>query len=325
MTKSAQPFRTIGGYMCLQLLENKSYHPSLLALNTARNSLEYILRVKGYTTIYIPYFTCGVLLEPIEKLGLKYHFYAVDQQLNPVVDYQPAEDTCLLYTNYFGLKTDTVLALSKSIQNLIIDNAQAFYAAPVPGIDTFYSCRKFFGVSDGAYLSIAAEERLELDTDASLERFSHLIKSLDQGIEAAYPDFVRNDDSLMHNNIRSMSPLTQKILSGIDYRRCAEIRRENYAFLHAQLSGRNELQLECAPDEVPMVYPFLIDQPDIRQKLIQQKIFVATYWPNVYEWAQPDSFDYYLTRNMVPLPIDHRYNLDDMQYLVHTLNAVLAV
>jgi hypothetical protein len=264
-------------------------------------------------------------MEPIKKLGLKYHFYTIDKQLNPVVDYRPAQHTCLLYTNYFGIKTDTVLALSKSIENLIVDNAQAFYAAPLPGIDTFYSCRKFFGVSDGAYLSISTDERLELATDSSWERFSHLTKSLDQGIEAAYPDFISNDDALINNDIRLMSPLTEKILSGIDYRRCAAIRRENFAFLHAQLSGKNELKLECAPDDVPMVYPLLINRPELKQKLIAQKIFVATYWPNVYDWTQPDSMECYLTRNIVPLPVDHRYNLDDMQYVLNILNSILAV
>ena len=38
-------------------------------------------------------------------------------------------------------------------KNLIIDNAQAFFAKPLLGIDTFYSPRKFVGVSDGGILA----------------------------------------------------------------------------------------------------------------------------------------------------------------------------
>jgi hypothetical protein len=57
--------------------------------------------------------------------------------------------------------------------------------------------------------------------------------------------------------------------------------------------------------------------------LIKEKIFVATYWPNVFDWTLPDSMEYYLAKNIVPLPIDQRYNLDDMQYMVTVLKNLL--
>ena len=52
-----------------------------------------------------------------------------------------------LYTNYFGLKQGCVKLLEKKYgDHLIVDNAQAFFAKPIKGIDTFYSARKFFGL-----------------------------------------------------------------------------------------------------------------------------------------------------------------------------------
>lgn len=36
---------------------------------------------------------------------------------------------------------------------IILDNTQSFFQKPISGIDTIYSCRKYFGVPDGAYLS----------------------------------------------------------------------------------------------------------------------------------------------------------------------------
>lgn len=38
-----------------------------------------------------------------------------------------------LYTNYFGLKQDTVLYLSRFYPNLIVDNAQAFLQNQLKG------------------------------------------------------------------------------------------------------------------------------------------------------------------------------------------------
>jgi len=39
---------------------------------------------------------------------------------------------------------------------LIVDNTQAFYAQPLEDIDTFYTCRKFFGVDMVPYVIKAA-------------------------------------------------------------------------------------------------------------------------------------------------------------------------
>ena len=144
--------KAIGGYIELQLPKGDEYYPSLIKLNTGRNALEYILKANNYVSIYIPYFTCEVLLEPIKRLGIQYYFYTIDKNLDPVIDFHIAPNECFLYTNYFGIKQQTINRLSKEIPNLIVDASQAFFSKPLSGIDTFYSCRKFFGVPDGAYL-----------------------------------------------------------------------------------------------------------------------------------------------------------------------------
>lgn len=65
----------IGGYFGLELNNKNEYHSKAIRLNTGRNALEYILRTKKYHKIYLPYYTCKVLLEPIIKLNLLYEFY----------------------------------------------------------------------------------------------------------------------------------------------------------------------------------------------------------------------------------------------------------
>jgi hypothetical protein len=323
MPKATFPVKTLGGYMGLQLPKGKPYYPDLIRLNTARNSLEYILITKGFTTIYLPYFTCEVILEPIKRLELYYHFYKIDENMDPIIDFKVDDLSCMLYTNYYGVKTATVKALSKTQKNLIIDNAQAFYAAPIPGIDTFYSCRKFFGVPDGAYLYTTGAKRLKLEQDVSVDRFSHLIKAIDINIEAGYPDYVRNNDVLIDNELKAMSNLTQSILGTIDYEHCALIRKENFALLHQELAAVNLLKIDFSAEDTPMVYPLLVNQPNLKALLIKQKIFVATYWPNVFDWTLPDSMEYYLAENIVPLPIDQRYGLEDMQYMVNIIKDLL--
>lgn len=315
--------KTIGGYFQLTLAQGKEYYPDLIKLNTSRNALEYILIIKGYTKIYLPYFTCEVLLEPLTRLNIPYRFYNINKALEPIVDFEIGPTECLLYTNYFGLKQDTVKRLKETVKNLIIDNAQAFFSKPLPGTDTFYSCRKFFGVPDGAYLQINTDDRLILEKDRSANRLGHLTRSIDYGIEYSYRDFIENEEELKDNDIKTMSSLTQTLLAGINYRESKNKRIENFKFLNDNLFLVNELAFVFPEDVAAMVYPLLLSKKGVKAKLIEKKIFVPTYWPNVLKWTTSRTLEYNLAKNVVYLPVDQRYDVNDMAYMVDVLKKVI--
>lgn len=299
--------------------EGREYYPDLIKLNTSRNALAYILKLKRYTKIYIPYFTCDVLLEAMHSLNIPYQFYKINERLEPVFDFQIGPTECFLYNNYFGLKEKAVKKVSQIIDNLIIDNAQAFFSEPMPDTDTFYSCRKFFGVPDGAYLQVNTNDRLKLENDISADRFSHLLKSIDHGIEYSYADFIENETGLNNNEIKTMSRLTQTMLSGVDYEAAKQKRIENFDFLHKNLSSVNELEFEFPKSTPAMLYPLLISKTGVKEKLIEKKVFTPTYWPNVLEWTRDDMIEHKLARDVVHLPIDHRYDLNDMAYILEII------
>lgn len=315
--------KAIGGYLNLQLPIKEEYYPSLIKLNTGRNALEYILKVNNYSSIYIPYYTCEVLLEPIRKSGIPFHFYTIDKNLDPIVDFEIEASECFLYTNYFGIKQHTVNNLAKMGMNLIIDNSQAFYAKPLPGIDTFYSCRKFFGVPDGSYLQSKHISSAKFERDVSYERMSHLLISIDQSIEKGYESFKINNDVLSKNPIRRMSFLTEYLLKSIDYEDCKTKRNRNFNILHNALSGNNQLAIDTSLIDGPLCYPFLSNKENIKKKLIAKRVFAPVFWPNVLKWTTEKMFENYLTQNLVPLPIDHRYDQDDMERIINYLKQML--
>ena len=299
----------IGGYFELELRKGEHYHKNALRLNTARNCFEYILRARKYTKVYIPYYTCEVMLEPLKKCNVDYVFYHINEQLEPVESYQLQPTEAFLYTNYYGLKQRCVERLAKEYgKQLIVDNAQAFFAEPLEGIDTFYSARKFFGVADGAYLYTDAHLDIEFEQDQSFQRMSHLLIRADVGAEAGYGEFRRNDDSLIDNPIRLMSNLTEKVLCSIDYESAKQLRRSNYMLLDERLSAKNGIHLTLDEDAVPMVYPYLTDDATLRQRLIANCIYVATYWPNVE--GNLKNYEAQLKENLIPLPISQNYELN---------------
>ncbi len=304
----------------MELPQFEEYHKAAIKLNTGRNCLEYILRARSYNKVYIPYYTCDVVLEPFRKLGVPFEYYHIDIHFEICDRFTLKEGEALLYTNYYGLKQSYVEKLAEKVGNrLIVDNTQAFYAKPIKGIDSFYTCRKFFGVPDGAYLYTDKQLDMEFEQDHSYERMDSLTKRIDLSPEAGYQDFHNTSKSLVGQPIMRMSKLTQRMMQGIDYETVSRRRRENYQILHEALGKENNIELPLNDDAVPMVYPYLVPVKGLREMLIEKKIFVARYWPNVLEWTKPDDIDYMMVSQMQPLPVDQRYGESEMNFIIRTI------
>lgn len=71
------------------------------------------------------------------------------------------------------------------------------------------------------------------------------------------------------------------------------------------------------------MYPYLTDRGEqIKRKLVTKKIYVPTLWPNVLHDCSADSYEYYLAQNLVFLPIDQRYTVNDMNYMLTVLDEI---
>ncbi|MCH5231025.1 MAG: hypothetical protein J1F43_04440 [Muribaculaceae bacterium] len=324
--------KEIGGYFELEL--NERYRPSLHSdgyqFNSGRHALEFILLSMGSKVkkIYLPYFTCEVVLQPITKLNIPYEFYPINFSLE--IDNPPAlkEGEYIIFNNYFGIKDVSIQTLALLYKDkIIIDNSQAWYAPEIAKTMMFYSPRKYFGLPDGG-IATGLEKNLSnenlyksLDKDFSYRRFSHLLKRHELSASEGYQDFSRNSSLLGTEPLKKMSDLTTKLLGSIDMQIAKDKRRENFDFLNQHLDSLNKFNLPSLDTFAsPLVYPFLSFKEDLRTKLIENKIFVPTYWPNVYEWCDKDSTEYQLTKYLLPIPIDQRYGVDEMLKIIQVIN-----
>ena len=115
-----------------------------------------------------------------------------------------------------------------------------------------------------------------------------------------------------------MSKLTETLIAVIDYEYIKQKRRKNYLYLYEQLLSINTLNPVLSNQDIPMVYPFLpmSKGEQLKKKLIDNCIYVATYWN-----GQKDTeFGKELEKNLLALPIDQRYDLDDMKKIIEVLN-----
>lgn len=301
--------RAIGGYFSLELCCGNEYWKNAIRLNSGRNCLRFLVRSYGIKTLFVPSYTCPVVWEALERENCHLEYYAIDQNFMPLCEFPL--DAYILYTNYFGVCTDNAVALAQKYPNLIVDCSQSFYSDRI-GLASFNSARKFFGVPDGAYLFTDKDSIDGLEQDISSGRASHLLLRTDIDAQSGYHAFHENEDAICRENIKLMSKLTRRILMGIDYERTANIRRSNYEQLHHSLQDINRWTGGLTETDVPMAYPFLCSSKGLRQKLIDEQIFVAKYWSGQTDRGMGLDFE----ENLLALPIDQRYNSDDMSRIL---------
>ena len=68
-----------------------------------------------------------------------------------------------------------------------------------------------------------------------------------------------------------------------------------------------------------MVYPFMTDtNRNLRKELIDNKIFVARYWPNV-EMLNGFETEFNMANGIIPLPCDQRYGEREMDRIIDVI------
>jgi hypothetical protein len=257
------------------------------------------------------------VLEPFQRLGIPTAFYSINELLEPNDLPSLQEGEAMLYTNYFGLKDQYCDFLAANHPNVILDCTQALFYVPCAAVDAFYSYRKFVGVADGAFAHLADNARLpdRLPSSTSAELCSHLLMRRDAGAEAGYPAFQQNDRALSNRTLSAMSTLTRQHLQSLDLGAVAVVRTKNYETLHGLLGAQNRAAFVPGSSSGPLCYPFYATDPELRNYLLSQSIFVARYWPNVLQWTDESQTEHRLTRHLIHLPVDQRYSAADMAYI----------
>jgi hypothetical protein len=312
---------SIGGYFELEISRDKEYHKNLLSLNSGRNCLAYILKSKKYKKIFLPYYSCNSLREICTKMNIEIEFYNIDKSFSPIYNNIYLDDSsCILYINYYGLCSKIVKFLSTKFDNLIIDNSQSFFERPLKNFDTFYSPRKFFGVPDGGYLYTKTECEEDFEMDNSYDRFNHLIGRIENGPEAHYIEFRLQSQLFSNYPIKIMSKITKLMLKGINYKKISRIRKNNFQILDNALKHKNQLSFKLTRKQVPLIYPYLSnDGEKIKEKLIDNKVYVATYWHNSFENKNYNEWENFLSKNLVAIPIDQRIGKVEVNYIISLL------
>ncbi|NQD38055.1 DegT/DnrJ/EryC1/StrS aminotransferase family protein [Permianibacter sp. IMCC34836] len=305
---------------------------AVLTRYNARSAMHARLLALDCRRCWLPAYSCTALADAV-PVTTETLFYPQDESLAPTAELfaQLQADDAVLVINYFGMPP-TAATLARIQQHRhchwFEDRAHSLAAGDSAwGDDVLYSPRKLCGVPDGGLL-FARSRPTQIPGPASLPPPDHfaepaLLRLQEQVDSSTSHSFARYQqiEQAMRADDRAMSELSSAMLQSLPWRPLVQQRRQNYQFLQQQLVGISWLgELgEHTPSH------FVIRHPDVEHltnRLHQQKIYGQRHWR---ELAAPATFTqaHDLGQQLLSLPCDHRYDLDDMAAIVRALEPLL--
>lgn len=311
----------MGSFIELQFpkgLEFYKGNKDIARLNSGRAAIWHAFRVLDCQCIWLPYYQCDSVREFLRKKSVQIKYYHIDKHFNPI-DLDPEDNEAVLLVNYYGvMSTSRMNYLAKQYGHVIIDNSQAFFSLPIENCMNVYSCRKFIGVPDGAYVIGRNAEKYteQYDLCYSSDTSLFLLLRIEYGCEGkAYQNRKLNEQRLDTEDCMFMSKLTQRILDGTDYDSIRTKRRENFESARELFDVLNRLNPSEYYDieAVPMVYPLLIEDDELLGKLQKAKHFQGHWWSYLLNEMPQNSAEFWLSRYIIPITIDQRYSGDSLK------------
>lgn len=311
-----------GGYIEFENYYGNMLHERAISLNCGRSAVAYLCEAKKIKKLYLPQFLCSSVPNLCDKIGVEYGCYHINEKFEPIFNQALGEDEWLYIVNFYGqLDNDYLTVWKQKYDRVIVDNAQSYFQMPVEGMDTLYTCRKYFGVADGAFLYSDTELNRKIPQDESFDRMHFLLGRFERSANEFYSEYVANNKLFATEPVKRMSRLTENLLHGIDYESVAKRRQENFDYLDAQFCDMNELRLKSVYGA--FMYPLLVQNGvTVRKELQKEKVYIPTLWPNVLEECLKDSREYHYAADILPIPVDQRYGIEDIKYLVEMIKRI---
>jgi hypothetical protein len=322
----------IGGYFELELPDHPTIHPACVRLQSARAAIHATLACHRVRRAFLPNYVCDSVLLAAREAGVDVALYDLDAGLMPRRMAPLRADEVLVYVNYFGLCDANVRELLETVpaENLIVDSSHGLFSEFDGPLATVYSPRKFCGLPDGGLLRASPCLQVPLPAevdDASIDRTRHLLTRLGYSAREGYAAFAAARMSLHDTRPRRMSPLTQRLMRGIDWESMRARRRRNFAAMSLALDDLNSRHDSLEASAVPLCYVLTVPDCDVaalRTALSERNIFTPTYWPDARARVRPDSVEATLIDQSLFLPIDQRMHEEQVLHVARQVQELVA-
>lgn len=312
-------------------------HSEALLMVNARSCLFAALRVARAARTWMPSFLCPSVISAVKAAGSEICFYRVDNSLQVTDDKFLNElhaGDAFLFINFFGFPGAADIATrAREFGAVVIEDAsQSLLTPPSINLADFliYSPRKFLGVIDGGVLLgncdlITSIEKLEPPNSHWLELAAKSAAArakfdAGEGDNHWFEAFQWAEENAPIGHFR-ISELSRALLSSaFDYDAFAQARQRNFRTL-LDLFPKSSLFKDLPERIIPLGFPMVISERDSIQKhLAEKRIYAPVHWR--IDGFVPPKFEnsHALSRSILTLPCDQRYDSDDMIRIANELN-----
>ena len=300
--------------------------------------------------VLLPIFTCHTVVEPFIKNGYEVYPFYIDEHLRVMEKslcqlIEKVQPSVLLFHNYFGFETCNLSqrfwgGIRENGIIVIEDCTQSLYSGFRCEYANFYiaSIRKWCGVPDGGFAvrrkGVFTHKPIDYDkplekkkVEASLLKHDYIIN--DKGDKNSFLSAFKEAEMILNEQqqVYSISPISLRVQEALDISSLKKRRRKNYAQLFDAITrskdGLRAALPEIKEDDqvVPLYFPIYCLNRKATQKLLaSHDIYAPILWPCPQEFEQEkDNTAEYIYDNLLCIPIDQRYNSEDMERILEVL------
>jgi hypothetical protein len=337
--------KIIGGVLGLPGTIDQGSRPTFMTDDSAyfanaRSALATFLKGVQPRCVWLPSYLCRSILVPLLSDNRTHRFFPVNRNLQvlpgPWLNDVREGDVVLLIA-YFGFPIEEAITCSLHTRGALIleDASQALLSGHVGRFSDYvlYSPRKIVGVPDGGILRPRTRVRdIALTSppcDWWITTFQSCLLRRDFDLFSADPyrqwfRLFREASAKIPCGPYTISTLSDILLrTSFDYDFTAKRRRENFKLLLAAL-GDIALYKELPDDVVPLGFPVQVEN----RRIVQEALYKEDIYPPVHwdiESIVPEEYveSHLLSRHILTIVCDHRYDLEDMNRTIKCIQSAL--
>lgn len=293
--------------------------------------------------VCLPAFTCHTVYQPFISKGYDVVMLPVEMDLTistekAVKIIQDTMPGIVLFHKFFGFETipgsDQIIKAAKVSGAVIIEDLTQSMYSKIERLPADYyvgSIRKWCGVVDGGFAVCKEGKFIDHPTaiDTNIESYTRKASELKlrymNGENVDKAEFLSNyrtaKDCIDNQDIRyAISPLSQSIQCNLDLDVLSAKRRENFRTLLNGIKGIDGIKpvfTDVPSFNVPLYFPIICDDRKKLQSLLaKHDIYAPIIWPKEDDCPPVNTEANFLYENMLCIPIDQRYDTDDMLRIV---------
>lgn len=299
--------------------------------------------------VLIPSYTCGTVITPFKEQAWSCYYYPIDKTLR--IDVTETQkliinqkfDLMIVHPYYGKDLNDEEIALIKAVRStgckIIVDLTQCIFSKQRLDFVDFYigSYRKWFSIPDGGFMECANisayidESLKENDKFVSLQKDSMYLRGLyfdtdneeEKNISRRINKFAVE---LVESNVcpHRMSNVSLQLLEKEDEEENQRQRFENYKYLFENLQSIDSCKFVCENfrevTSAPLYFVVYVnDRPQLQADLAAQHIYAPVIWPLSYDEVLINDTVKDIYNTILAIPIDQRYNQEDMDKIVRII------